>query len=498
MKLMDKNIKYVLLLAVLLFFGCSKLVDIDEPIDTTTTAKLFLTDDKADQTLAGMYAQMTVGQQTAIALTSGGATIYGGLAGDELVPNDAVGIAEANDIFKHKMLAENSLSEAVLWMPTYQVVYTANAILDGEAASTSVTLTKAKRNELKASAKFVRALCFFYLTNFFGDIPLPLSSNHVHNMSLTKVPQDQVYEKIITDLEDALLIHKEGTSQSLTTKFRANKQAIETLLARTYLYAKNWEKADFYANEVITKGPNTLETLEKAFNTNSNEAIFQLSVIPNIIEFHEVKYLTPMYPLLLLPVDVQEMFTAPDVYEEYVPALIPQNYLSDELVNAFEIGDKRKDVWVSYNPSGNIQPYNGRKFYFPYKYKNPEDPAASPGSYTVLRLAEAYLIRAEARAMRNEISLAAEDIDKIRLRAGLGRTTATDQDALIKAVAQERRIEFFAEWAHRFFDLKRTGKALAVLSAIPEKSAVTKDKLVFPIPKNDIKNNPKLIQNPGY
>ncbi len=498
MKLSYKNIKYVLLLGSFFSLGCSKLVDIDEPIDTTTTAKLFLTDDKADQTIAGMYAQMTIGQQTSIALTNGGATIYAGLAGDELVPNDAVGLVESNDIFKYKMLAENTLSESILWIPTYKTVYTANAILDGEAASTSATLTKAKRNDLKASAMFVRALCFFYLTNFYGDIPLPFSSNHVNNMKLTKMPQAQVYEKIIADLEEALLLHEEGTSQSPTIKTRANKQAIETLLARVYLYVENWEKAAFYANKVITKGPNTLETLQKAFNTNSKEAIFQLSIIPNIVGFHEVVYLTPQLPLLLLPVDAQGYFTEPDIFEENSPMLIPQNYLSDELVNAFENGDKRKEVWASYNPSANIPPYNGRRFYFPYKYKNAEDPAVSPGSYTVLRLAEAYLIRAEARAMLNETSLAAEDIDQIRLRAGLGRTIATDQDALIKAVAQERRVEFFAEWGHRFFDLKRTGKALAVLSAIPEKSAITKDKLVFPIPKNDIKNNPKLIQNPGY
>jgi hypothetical protein len=498
MKLSYKNIIYVAFLGSFLSAGCSKLVDIDEPIDTTTTAKLFLTDDKADQTIAGMYAQMTIGQNTGFALTNGGATLYAGLAADELVPDDAVGFVEANDIFKHKMLAENSLSESILWIPTYKTVYTANAILDGEAASTSATLTQAKRNDLKASAKFVRAFCFFYLTNFFGDIPLPIGSNHLNNMNLKRAPQAEVYERIIADLEDALLLHKEGTSQNPTIKNRANKQAIETLLARAYLYIENWEKAEFYDNEVISKGPNTLGTLEKTFTTKSNEAIFQLSVITNIVEFHEVKYLSPLFPLQLLPVEVQDYFTDPDVFAENSPALIPPNYMNDNLANAFENGDKRKEVWASYNPTANIPPYNGKKIYFAYKYKNSEDPAASPGSYTVLRLAEAYLIRAEARAMRNEVSLAAEDIDKLRLRAGLGKTTAADQDALIKAIAQERRVELFAEWGHRFFDLKRTGKALAVLSTIPEKSAITKDKLVFPIPKEDIKNNPKLIQNPGY
>lgn len=494
MKSSYKYVKYVVLIALsFLSFSCSKMIDIDEPIDTVTSGKVFLSDDQADQTLAGMYSQM-IGNGESSGFTNGATTIYAGLAADELVPNNVVLFPEENQIFSNNMLVDNKVSEVTLWIQAYKIIYTANAILDGEAASTSITLTKSKRNELVASAKFIRAFCFLNLTGFYGSIPLTLSSNYRENMSLTKSETQKVYDQIIADLEHAIVLFTEGTSQSPTLKSRPNKQAAEILLARVYLYAKNWERADFYANEVIQNGSNELGTLQKTFETNSKESIFQLTISP-ALGLNEQIHLGPQFPLFMFPEADREMFLDPSIYSEYVDMLIPKNYLSDHLVNAFENGDQRKIVWANFNGSANIAPHFGRKYYFANKYVRDE---VDETSYTVLRLAEAYLIRAEARAMQNKTSLAAEDIDKIRLRAGLSKTTANDKEALLLAIEQERRVEFFAEWGHRFFDLKRTGRALAVLSAIPEKSGVNDNRLRFPIPVGEIVANPKLIQNPGY
>lgn len=493
MKLSYKYIVYILLMASL-SIGCSKMIDIDEPIDTVTSVKVFLSDHQADQSLAGLYSQL-IGKTEMLTLTSGAGNIYAGLAADEFVPNNVVLYPDDNEIFSNNILVENKISQNILWSPTYRTIFTTNAILDGEAASTSPTLTKGKRNELVATAKFVRAFCFLNLTGFYGSIPITLSSNYKKNISITRSTQQQVYEQIIEDLEHAVVLFTEGTTQSPALKSRAGKNAAETLLARAYLYAKNWEKAEYYANEVITKGGNELGALQKTFETNSNESIFQLSVHPKIGTLHESFYLSPGLSLYLFPESDRDMFLEPGLYIDFVDMLIPKNYLSDHLVNAFENGDQRKEVWANFNGSANIEPYFGRKYYFANKYVRDDKDETS---YTVLRLAEAYLIRAEARAMQNKTGLAAEDIDKIRLRAGLAKTTASDKETLLLAIEQERRVELFAEWGHRFFDLKRTGRALAVLSAIPEKSAVNENRLTFPIPVGEIVANPKLTQNPGY
>src|SRR5690606_28078371 len=106
-------------------------------------------------------------------------------------------------------------------------------------------------------------------------------------------------------------------------------------------------------------------------------------------------------------------------------------------------------------------------YYFPYKYKisSGQDPW---NEYPmVLRLAEQYLIRAEARAHQNKLPEAIADLDAIRERAGLlsiaNIKPGIGQAELLDAILQERRVELFAEWGHRWFDLKRTAQADAIL-----------------------------------
>ena len=122
----------------------------------------------------------------------------------------------------------------------------------------------------------------------------------------------------------------------------------------------------------------------------------------------------------------------------------------------------------------------------------------------VLRLAEQYLIRAEAEVngAGNGLGGAISDINAIRNRAGLPATTASTPAQVMAAIMQERRIEFFAEWGHRWLDLKRTGRVDSVMTiATPLKNAGTKwqsFQQLYPIPANERAFDPNLTQNPGY
>jgi hypothetical protein len=114
-----------------------------------------------------------------------------------------------------------------------------------------------------------------------------------------------------------------------------------------------------------------------------------------------------------------------------------------------------------------------------------------------LRLAEQYLIRSEARAQLTKISGAQADLDSVRIRAGLAKTTASTKDDLLTAIASERKVELFGEFSHRWFDLKRTGKADQVIGAL--KPATWKSTAVLaPIPSDERLKNPSLTQNDGY
>jgi len=164
--------------------------------------------------------------------------------------------------------------------------------------------------------------------------------------------------------------------------------------------------------------------------------------------------------------------------------------LNPQLVNAFESGDKRKSSWTA------SLVYNGTTYYYPYKYKSIVQ-GANTEYYTLLRLAEQYLIRAEARARQNNISGSQADLSVVRNRAGLPNTTAGDEASLLLAIERERRVELNCEWGHRWLDLKRTNRVDAVIGAI--KPATWKPTAaLYPIPVGQISLNPNLTQNAGY
>ena len=125
----------------------------------------------------------------------------------------------------------------------------------------------------------------------------------------------------------------------------------------------------------------------------------------------------------------------------------------------------------------------------------------------VLRLAEQYLIRAEAEANLGDMVDATKDLNAVRARAGLGPSpTLTASSSLQQAdsaILHERQVELFTEWGHRWFDLIRTGTVNTVLGSpgnvCQAKGGVwSSTSELFPIPESQILDDPNLGQNPGY
>src|ERR1044072_2621486 len=168
----------------------------------------------------------------------------------------------------------------------------------------------------------------------------------------------------------------------------------------------------------------------------------------------------------------------------------PLYFISDRLLNSFEPNDQRKVSWLD---SVNV---NGVAYFAPYKYKIGSWEAIPGGTpmeyYTVLRLAEQYLIRAEARANGAPGGLAAaiQDLNIVRNRAKLlGYTGPIDKAAVLNSIYHERQIELFVEWGHRWLDLKRTGRVDSVMSVVtPQKIGGSKwdrNQQLYPIPQTE-------------
>jgi hypothetical protein len=177
----------------------------------------------------------------------------------------------------------------------------------------------------------------------------------------------------------------------------------------------------------------------------------------------------------------------------FVPASTttkPAYAITNGLLNAFEPSDLRKENWVKANV------VNNETFYYPYKYKVRTNTPITE-YLVVFRLAEQWLIRAEANARQNKLQSALDDLNIIRKRAGLPDANANTKDELLLAIEGERQKEFFAEWGHRWFDLKRTERANAILAPIKAPNWQPTD-VLYPLPFQEIQRNTALIQNEGY
>lgn len=444
---------------ILSLTSCKDFVTIDPPKDSLVPSTVFSSNELATSALLGIYQQMSISN-----FASGGVASISTILG--VTSDEFIGYSTSPPLKPAYDLQYNS-STAITngtWNTVYKRVYDANTILEGLR---SQSLTPSTVSQIKGEALFIRAFCYFYLVNLYGEVPLYTTSDYNQNKNSVRSKVSDIYNQIILDLKDAEIL----LSETYVTgeRVRPNKSAVRALLARIYLYTKDWANAEKYASYIIDSSNNyKLSPLNEVFLKNSSETIWQLMPAASTN--------TPAGALLILT---------------STPTLISlQSSLVEE---AFEVDDQRKVSWIN-----NII-VNGKKYYFPVKYKVKSSTTVTE-YISVLRLDEQYLIRAEARAQQNNINGGISDLDSIRRRAGLKLLSVTNpqisKEELLKQVMRERRVELFSEWGHRWLDLKRNGLLNETLA--PIKTNWTSHFELFPIPNSEISFNLNISQNPGY
>ncbi|WP_428743296.1 RagB/SusD family nutrient uptake outer membrane protein [Tenacibaculum sp.] len=455
---------YIGLFLVLLCSACEDFVELDPPNSRVVSNVVFKSDELALSAMEGVYHRLF----NITGFASGSAhsvTSLAGLASDEFDLYNTLIYSTLPD-FRQNEIAITNTSNLNLWSSAYNTIYQTNAILEGIPASEGVTENTKK--QLEGEARFVRAFSYFYLVNLFGDVPLVTTTDYDINALISKSPSSDIYRFIIEDLNISHTLL--GNSYRNSVRIHPNALAASALLSRVYLYLEDWDQAEELATEVISATENytLLQDLNQVFLANSQEAIWQITPVGTTGQTYEGSTF-----ILFIP----NFFLTPMA-------------LSPSLINSFEDGDRRLDNWVGILSSG------AGDFYYPFKYKVRNTTEAPTEYSTVLRLSEQYLIRAEARAMMGNIPDAQLDLNKVRNRAGLDNATAGTAQALMDAILQERRVEFFAEWGHRWFDLKRLQMADQVLSGYKPEWQSTD--VLFPIPEQELSKNPNLVQNQGY
>ena len=440
--------------------GCNEFVDIGTPKTQIVKESVFATDAGAKAAMAGIYSKL-MSNNTFAGGGGNGVTVIAGLSADELDNYSPIPAQIA--IYNNSLTPLSTVSSA--WIDAYSCIYNANSVLEGLDASTGVS--EEVRKQVRGEALFIRAFSYFYLINFFGDVPLLKTTDYRKNMVASRTPTAEVYQQVESDLLEAQELLLEDYSFSAGEKVNPNKWAATALLARVYLYQAKWTDAEAQATAVIASQQFALTVdLNSVFLANSEEAIWQL--MPSV----------PGY----------NTNDGPNFIIQGNPGNVAA---SSSVLNVFEAGDKRALSWI-----GSYTAEDNNTYYYVYKYKIHDYGMPLTEYHMVLRLAEQYLIRAEAQAMQTDLLAAVDDVNAIRVRAGLVAIDATGmtQQDVLDAIEQERRAELFIEWGHRWFDLKRTGKIDAVLGPV-KPDWQSKDAL-FPIPQEEIVANPNLIQNP--
>lgn len=390
------------------------------------------------------------------ALTSG--SYYGG---DFLFYNDLLSDnAEHSGTFDtfadadaNAMRSDDGVVEDV-WDALYAAVGRANVLI---ARLPDVQgLPPGEFDQMLGEAYFVRALAYHDLVRTFGDVPIRTEppSDITEASQVARSPKADVYVQINADLDQAAALMGEDEPTG-----GATLGAVLALRARVKLYQADWAAAEAAATTVLDLGYELAPTYGALFgpeDQDTPEDIFRLTFTPQ--EYNLQGY----------------------YYQSRSNGGRAELRPTADLADAYEDGDARGEWSIDSTATR--------------RWGNKWRTTEGGEDIHVIRLGEVLLIKAEAHARQNELADAVAEYNKLRVRAGLAPhvlgVDVTTQQQVLDAIDRERRVELAFE-GDRFPDLARTGRGLAVLG-------IDANRLLWPIPLNEIDVAPNLTQNPGY
>ena len=402
------------------------------------------------------------------------------------------------------------------WNGYYQGISRANQALDKIPLSPGSDVAK---NRLLGEVRFLRGYFYFNLVRLFGGVPkldrVPATSEINNTEFQKRASAADIYALIISDLQFAAdNLPLKGAPE--TQVGRATKAAAQGMLAKVYLYQKNYQKAFDLSNEIVTGKSGsyalypTYADIWRTVGNNSSESVFEIQTGINASCDNSA---INLYSVSQGPrsggkggwADLGFGFNSP----------------TTQLVDAYEPGDVRKAgsiifiqptaptgtrstgtvLWDGFRIPSKDSVENFRYSYKAYHSRKQEPNCGNndylPKNIRVLRYAEVLLIRAEAAAQLGNAAAAQADLNAVRTRAGLAAKPAT-----VANIWQERRVELALEH-DRFFDLVRQesitpGRIVPIFAA--QGKTFTKGKNeIFPIPQPQIDlSGGQLTQNPGY
>lgn len=443
-----KKITYFLIIIIALS-SCAKVLDVD-PTQSISPEEALKDKTGVERAINGSYSTLQyVGSYGRYQV------IVSDLAADNL---DWIATSvDYSEFAANDINAGNSIIDGI-WTANYDGINRVNNVLHKLPGIPDATA--AEKAVFEGEALFLRALFHFNLANFFGGVPIKTTPTlDLSNIDQARNTADEVYLQVIDDLKIAVEQLPESVEAGRASSFSA-----AALLARVYLtrfqisgIQEMADKAIEMADKVINEGGFTLApNYADLFNGNNTEPIFQV-----VFDAQNYNRLAQNF----FPISLSGL---------YIIAPSPGFMTSFDSIDSVRFVNTAMIDTLD-------KPYCN-------KYR---DIVTGTDRVLVLRLAEMYLIKAEALAYTNgDVEEIKSNINVVRTRAGLPDTEANDIESLKLAIENERRHEFAFE-GQRWQDLVRTKRAVPLLG-------ISEQATLFPIPLSEMQTNKKMTQNDGY
>lgn len=380
------------------------------------------------------------------------------------------------------------------WVQPYNAIRDANQVLENLP---NADVTDAVRSKLGAEARFIRAMEYADLLNWFGPVPLRTSSEQPSE--LARASEQEILSFVESELE-AIIADLPAPGQE-PQYGRATKGAALGILTKFYLNTKQWQKAADAAQRVIDLNYYELYPVYRELFRVENEGNREMIFVHSAVAEQPYGCLFPngAYPPGFVSSPKIPEFT----WTSSMANWATQYRLRDEFVDSFDPEDARFELIITeyINNQGNLinlrnQVDNSRSLKY---FDNNQTANFSGNDYPRVRYSDILLSRAEAL---NELSGPTQEaldlINEVRNRAGLDDLTtaeATSKEVLRDMILAERGWEFVSE-AKRREDLIRHGKFISLAQARGVNAQA--HHVLFPIPETEIVANPVVEQNPGY
>jgi len=467
---MKKYITAILTIVTLAFVSCSKSFLELTPQQSVSDTEALTNLEDFESSITGIYNKIS------------GSDYYGRYMFliPDVMADDVKQNAQANRIedYAEHIVRVSDSDASSLWTTMYEGINATNAIINSDLVVPDAVV--AEQNHIIGEAYALRGLIYFDMVRFFAQhysftadashlgVPLVLEFDAANEPSRNSVAE--VYTQVIEDMTTAISLMSANSRSANSSTLSST--SVKALLSRVYLYKEDWANAEAMATEVIESENYSLVSNANYYDLwttdNSSESIFEISMT----ETDNVGGggIAGLY--------------LPEIFGDYLP--------SNDVVSLYEAEDARLSTFEEDELLiGEFAPYRMIKYPDVNGFDNVK----------VMRLAELYLIRAEARAeMGTNVSGAQDDLDMVRQRALPTVADNSDTgDTLKEAIFLERRLELAFE-GQRLWDLMRKEMDIVRTNCTSQICLISypSETVIMPIPQNETDANPNIEQNPGF